>query len=374
MSNQIERRWGILAIAVLMFFVTMVVTNINGAKTSFYYYIWMMVGYYAYKGNLSSIKSMMKIVIFMNMGVLALIIPFMGDTALGYLHSSSKFDLIASVIVMLIPKVALYFYCKSELRTDIDLPEKKSNGNQQNNSLMNAAPMLVSSSSSVDRDKLIESPDNNKLEHVSMEDAYSQSPDAATKNNKIQTNTKKYMSMEDAYSNEIPQQNTPKPKLIFNLVEQNREDDPEAIDQDDVWSLAYEEFESDNRKIGLWARLFAENNGDEAKSKAAYLKVRSEVIHAHLKEALKETHKTKYESNKDVHFDKTEEECITEKIYDLYEGSGYQIYVFPNGKAAFKLFKIYKIFENKELAITAVGEYRNNGSMGRVGFIREFIT
>ena len=120
MSTQIERRWGILAIAVLMFFVTMVVTNINGAKTSFYYYIWMMVGYYAYKANLSSIKSMMKIVIFINIGVLALIIPFMDDTALGYLNSSSKFDLIASVIVMLIPKVGLYFYCQSELGRSYD--------------------------------------------------------------------------------------------------------------------------------------------------------------------------------------------------------------------------------------------------------------
>jgi hypothetical protein len=180
--------------------------------------------------------------------------------------------------------------------------------------------------------------------------------------------------MEDAYSSEIPQQNTPKPKLIFNLVNQDREEEPEAIDQDDVWTLAYIEFESDNRKIGLWARLFAENNGDEAKSKAAYLKVRSEAIRTHLKEALKETHKAKYESNKDIHFNKTEEECITEKIYDLYEGSGYQIYVFPNGKAAFKILRIYKIFEDKESAIAAVGEYSDRGSMGRVGFIREFST
>ena len=180
--------------------------------------------------------------------------------------------------------------------------------------------------------------------------------------------------MEDAYSNEIPQQNSAKIKLIFKLVEQNRKDELEAIDQDEVWSLAYEEFESENRKVGLWARLFSENNGDEAKSKAAYLKVRSEVIHTQLKELLKETNKAKHESNKGDQFNKTEEECITEKIYDLYEGSGYQIYVFPNGKAAFKLFRIYKIFENKELAITAVSEYRNNGSMGRVGFIREFFT
>ena len=126
MSKQIERRWGILAIAVLMFFVTMVVTSINGAKTSFYYYIWMMVGYYAYKANLSSIQSMMKIVIFINIGVLALIIPFMDDTALGYLNSSSKLDLIASVIVMLIPKVGLYFYCKSQLERSYDF-NKNSN-------------------------------------------------------------------------------------------------------------------------------------------------------------------------------------------------------------------------------------------------------
>jgi len=104
-----------LAIAVLMFFFTMVVTNINGAKTSFYYYIWMMVGYYAYKGNLDSIKSMMKIVIFINIGVLALIIPFMDDTALGYLNNSRKLNLIASVIVMVIPKALIYLYCKNQL-------------------------------------------------------------------------------------------------------------------------------------------------------------------------------------------------------------------------------------------------------------------
>ena len=217
----------------------------------------------------------------------------------------------------------------------------------------------------------LESHDNIKSPPVSMEDAYSQSPATDTKNNKIKANTTKYISMEDAYSNNIPHKNTEKSKLTFNLIEQNRKEELEAIDQDQVWSLAYEEFESENRKIGLWARLFAENNGDDAKAKAAYLKASSEVIHNKLRESLIAKNKEKYQSNKKDAVNKTEEECINDKIYDLYEGSGYQIYVFPNGKAAFKL---YKIFENKELAITAISEYRNNGSMGRVGFIREFFT
>lgn len=115
MSSQIERRWGILAIAVLMFFVTVIVTQINGSKTSIYYCVWLMVGYYAYKANLDGIRSLMKLLIFINIGVLGLIILFFDDSTLGYLNSSGKVELMASVIVMLIPKTALYFYCKSQL-------------------------------------------------------------------------------------------------------------------------------------------------------------------------------------------------------------------------------------------------------------------
>jgi hypothetical protein len=41
-----------------------------------------------------------------------------------------------------------------------------------------------------------------------------------------------------------------------------------------VWAAVLQEFDSDMRKAGLWARLYAECDGNEARAKAAYLKAR----------------------------------------------------------------------------------------------------
>ena len=114
MSNQIERRWGILALAVLMFIVNIILNQINGSKNPFYLIIWMWVGYDAYKANLVSIKTILKVVIFINMGVLTFIIGFMDDKTEGYL-GNNKFTILVSFILLMIPKVLIYFYCKSQI-------------------------------------------------------------------------------------------------------------------------------------------------------------------------------------------------------------------------------------------------------------------
>ena len=41
-----------------------------------------------------------------------------------------------------------------------------------------------------------------------------------------------------------------------------------------VWAAALQEFDSDKRKTGLWATLYAEFDGNETRAKAAYLKAR----------------------------------------------------------------------------------------------------
>ena len=46
----------------------------------------------------------------------------------------------------------------------------------------------------------------------------------------------------------------------------------------DVWQTALNEFESNNRDNGLWTRCFAEADGDEAKTKARYIKYRAEEL------------------------------------------------------------------------------------------------
>ena len=118
MTTHRKHRWGILSLAVIMFLVTLIVTNINGAKTSVYYFVWMMVGYYAYKDRLVDMKLMMKIVIFINIAVASAVIFLADQKFLAFLGSESKSDFLISVFIMLIPKAFIFFYCENKLKIE----------------------------------------------------------------------------------------------------------------------------------------------------------------------------------------------------------------------------------------------------------------
>lgn len=118
MTTHIKRRWGILFLAVIMFLVTLIVANINGAKNSVYYFVWMMVGYYAYKDRLVDMKLMMKIVIFINIAVASAVIFLADQKFLAILGSESKSDFLISVFIMLIPKAFIFFYCENKLKIE----------------------------------------------------------------------------------------------------------------------------------------------------------------------------------------------------------------------------------------------------------------
>ena len=112
MENKAERRWGIVAVAVAMFFVTMVNTSINGQKSSIYYAVWFFVGLYGYKGNLEQIKSLMKFFILLNLIVLVGVVLFVHDDAYTHIYKEgTKESIIVGVFVML-----LKFGCTSILQ------------------------------------------------------------------------------------------------------------------------------------------------------------------------------------------------------------------------------------------------------------------
>lgn len=48
--------------------------------------------------------------------------------------------------------------------------------------------------------------------------------------------------------------------------------------EDDFWAKALEEFESQNKRLGLWAKLISEAHGNESLAKAMYLKLRSSQL------------------------------------------------------------------------------------------------
>ena len=59
------------------------------------------------------------------------------------------------------------------------------------------------------------------------------------------------------------------------LVGLNLEDETKTLDNDDVlWEKIADEYDSDKRIKGLYAKLFSENNGDEIKIKSIYYKTR----------------------------------------------------------------------------------------------------
>lgn len=177
-------------------------------------------------------------------------------------------------------------------------------------------------------------------------------------------------SMEDAYNNAFMRTSVSEKILNFKLVDDDRNN--VVINEDEIWEKVFKEFESDQRNLGLWARLFSEHEGNETKAKAEYLKIRSEIIRTELKiSAATSHHEAKFLAWNDA-FDKSEEDCIRNKIFNLYEALGHQIYIFPNGKAAYKRLNIFKIYENKDAAIKAVKIYNDTEILGRTGFIREF--
>lgn len=128
MTSTLKPRWGIVAVGILMFFVTLLTIELSGKKTSAYLGIWLLVAYYAYKGDLRSIKEWMKWLIFINLGILFFVTVFTDDSTIAYL-ANSQAELAQGVVIMLIPKIILYLHCNFQLE-DILI---NGNNNSQNN-------------------------------------------------------------------------------------------------------------------------------------------------------------------------------------------------------------------------------------------------
>lgn len=76
----------------------------------------------------------------------------------------------------------------------------------------------------------------------------------------------------------------------FDVINSQRHDadPPEADPAEDCWAQALAEYESDRKKPGLWARAYAEAQGDEAAAKAHYLKLRATQLFEDYQEQARE--------------------------------------------------------------------------------------
>lgn len=315
-ENNIKRRWGIVGIAVAMFFVTFANTTINGQKGSIYYAVWVMVGVYGYRGNLEQIKWLMKILLGLNaVGLLGILIFVQEDSLTYMFRHATKENMMIGVLIMSIPKLLMYMYCEKQIKEKLAVNEKS---NQEAMSL--------------------EKKETNKFRNLSVSQ------------NKIE------QKKEDV-TNQLKKSTEASVKKEKKVEEE--------INEEKIWEQVAEEFDTNSRKKGLYAKLFAETNGDEVKIKALYYKTRFEELINELKELVLqqkksiETNKTSESlASKRGYKDKTNEECISQTWYDKFSMNGYDCFDLYNGKA---------------VVITPTGKiiYRNLNALNNAMLIQE---
>lgn len=218
-----KKRWGILVLAVLMFLVTLIANSFPNGKPGnpFFLAVWIMVGWYALKGDVDTIKSWMKWAIWLSLGGVVFVYLFVGDSlgmTIGDKHLVAGLNL-----VFLVPKVILYYYCKIQIKASTDEKE------------VNSKKIILDSYARKNSAVVQERYEPNSSSEISKS--------IIAQNGKLNT----LLSKSDV--NDI-----------------------------DFWEMALDEVDGDERKKGLWAKLYAENDGDELKIKAAYLKVRVKEI------------------------------------------------------------------------------------------------
>jgi hypothetical protein len=278
MENKVKRRWGIVAIAVLMFFVAMINASMSGQKTTIYYVVWIVVGYYGYKGNLIQIKSLMKFLIALNLLIMFAVTLFVADDMLLYVYKNgSKEDLVFSVLIMLIPKIAFIFYCNSQIKKET--------------LEINEIPVMTSIA--------IASHSNTAISEKNYEDALN-------------------------------------------------------------------EYESTERKRGLYSKLLVENNGEEKKVKVEYIKKRTEELRD-------EEKITRNEFEKIHAYKQTAKYYLKEKKYMLGSVSGVECLVLQNGMGVVVTkARDYRIYKNEETMTKSALNFRNSGVYLEDGYVESY--
>lgn len=285
MSEKSKHSWGIVILAVVMFFITMIVAGINGSKNSLYYAVWVATGYYGYKNNLLAIKGLMQVLIWLNVCVLILVLALV-DNILGH----EKMQLAIGVLVMLIPKAFLYHYAKTNI--DVNHIEPVQNFNKN----LNEKPSIMQ------------------------------------KNNQI-----------------------------FSSVHISE------ISEEEMWELAFNEFESTNRKNGLYAKLFSLHDGDETKIKSSYIKERFEQLKFDEVKKKEEQKLLKQEYDKN----QSAENSIKTGNYTSKFYKDVECLNFSNGQAAIKInANKFRLYENSTSLDKSLKYYAGSGMYLTTGLIR----
>ena len=138
---------------------------------------------------------------------------------------------------------------------------------------------------------------------------------------------------------------------------------PEPLAED--WEKALIEFDDGNLIKGLWARIFAENNGDENTSKAQYIKIRATELASKRRAKIAENRANMYTQA-------TNAMCIRNSaLVQVQTNSNFPIYKLANGNFAIYANWKYKIYSDLDSLNNALEMHRTCELFAREGFIED---
>jgi hypothetical protein len=148
------------------------------------------------------------------------------------------------------------------------------------------------------------------------------------------------------------------------------------INEEELWEIVAEEFDGTKRKKGLYAKLFAETNGDEIKIRAMYYKERVAEL---IKEANEIVVTEKIIDNTEIKITEkiinyelaSDEECISKGWFEKEEIKGFTCFMLLNGKAVVDTEKKQIIYRNKGALKSALATFRVTNKFSTTNMVSE---
>jgi hypothetical protein len=130
------------------------------------------------------------------------------------------------------------------------------------------------------------------------------------------------------------------------------------------WESALNEYQSENRKNGLWAKLYSENNGNENLVKAAYIKKRATEL------SKLAFNPSSIESDFEINKNLSSSFCLNNNKFKEVRSTKYlRLLKLMNGSYAVEYGSIYKIYQDELFATNAVNTFERTEVFPTVGFI-----
>jgi hypothetical protein len=138
---------------------------------------------------------------------------------------------------------------------------------------------------------------------------------------------------------------------------------PEPLAED--WEKALIEFENGNQVKGLWAKIYADNNGDESISKAQYIKTRAVELAITRRKKISEDRGNMYAQA-------SNELCIRNgALVQVQSSNNFPIYKLANSKFAIYANWKYKIYSDLDSLNKALQMQSTSEVSSLEGFIEE---